>query len=157
MLSLSLWHVRSHVHSEVCIMISLPDLIKALSSRIRIRLKTQLFKSVFKKIRVHSLRFRIVFAHPHTYTMNRFENDSLPDCACLTHTCSLLWAREIINWRHLWISLVWRSSKSQKQFKMSKSGQKQSQTKGRSNLPPLDTGSESNLITDVLPPSGIIS
>ena len=29
---------------------------------------------------------------------------------------------------------------------MSKSGQKQSQTKGRSNLPPLDTGSESNLI-----------
>ena len=32
------------------------------------------------------------------------------------------------------------------EFKMSKSGQKQSQTKGRSNLPPLDTGSESNLI-----------
>ena len=29
---------------------------------------------------------------------------------------------------------------------MSKSGQKQSQTKGRSNLPPLDTGSQSNLI-----------
>ena len=31
-------------------------------------------------------------------------------------------------------------------LKMSKSGQKQSQTKGRSNLPPPDTGSESNLI-----------
>ena len=23
----------------------------------------------------------------HTYTMNRFENNNLPDCACLTHTC----------------------------------------------------------------------
>ena len=88
-LSLSLWHVRSHVHSEVCIMISLPDLIKALSSRIRIRLKTQLFFSVFNNIRVHSLRFRIVWPIL-TCTMNRFENDYLADCACLTHTCSLL-------------------------------------------------------------------
>ena len=91
------------------------------------------------------------FSPVHTYTMNRFENDNLPDCGCLTHNCPLLWVREIINSRHLWISLVWvyivvRSLKSQKQFKMSKSGQKQSQTKGRSNLLPLDTGSESNLI-----------
>ena len=42
--------------------------------------------------------------------------------------------------------LLRRSSKSKEQFKMSKSGQKQSQIKGRSNLPPLDTGSESNPI-----------
>ena len=38
---------------------------------------------------------------------------------------------------------------------MSESGQKQSQTEGRSNLLPLDTGNESNL-TIVLPPPGII-
>ena len=49
----------------------------------------------------------------YTYTMNQelldewFENDNLTDCECLTHTCLLLWACEIINWRHLWISLVW--------------------------------------------------
>ena len=29
-LSLSLWHVRSHVYSKACVMISLPDLIKIL-------------------------------------------------------------------------------------------------------------------------------
>ena len=38
---------------------------------------------------------------------------------------------------------------------MLESGQKQSQTEGRSNLLPLDTGNESNL-TIVLPPPGII-
>ena len=47
------------------------------------------------------------FSRVHTYTMNRFENDNLPDCGCLTHTCSLLWVPEIVNLRHLWISLVW--------------------------------------------------
>ena len=48
-----------------------------------------------------------LWGRDYTYTMNGFKNDNLPDCACLTRTCSLLWAREMINWRHLWISLVW--------------------------------------------------
>ena len=67
-----------------------------------------------------------LWGRDYTYTMNRFKNDNLHDCACFTRTCSLLWARKMINWRHLWISLRWVyivvtfSSKSQKQFKMSK-------------------------------------
>ena len=48
-----------------------------------------------------------LWGRDYTQTMNRCENDNLPDCACLTRAYSLLWAREIINWRHLWISLVW--------------------------------------------------
>ena len=68
------------------------------------------------------------FRPVHMYAMNRFENDNLPDCACLTLTCLPLWAREIINWRHLWISLVWAYIASmffkvaETQCKMSKSG-----------------------------------
>ena len=51
--------------------------------------------------------FLASFSPVYTNRINRFENDNLTDCARLTHTCSLLWAREIINWRLLWISLVW--------------------------------------------------
>ena len=40
---------------------------EALSTRIRIRLKTQLSFSVFKNISAHSQRFRIVFARPHVH------------------------------------------------------------------------------------------
>ena len=29
------------------------------------------------------------FSPVHAYTMNLFENHDLPDCGCLTHTCSL--------------------------------------------------------------------
>ena len=38
---------------------------KALSTLIRFQTKTELFCSVFKKICVHTYRFRIVFARPH--------------------------------------------------------------------------------------------
>ena len=38
---------------------------KALSALIRFQMKTELFCSVFKKICVHTLRLRIVFACPH--------------------------------------------------------------------------------------------
>ena len=69
---------------------------------VRIRLKKQLFSPFSKKFA--SL---VAFSPVHTYTMNLFQKDNWPDFACLTPTCSLLWAREIINWRHLWISLVW--------------------------------------------------
>ena len=30
------------------------------------------------------------FSPVHTYTMNQFENDNLPNCASLTHTCTLI-------------------------------------------------------------------
>ena len=39
-----------------------------------------------------TLRPLASFSPVHTYTMNWFENDNLPDCACLTHTCSLLFS-----------------------------------------------------------------
>ena len=39
-----------------------------------------------------TLRPLVSFSPVHTYTMNWFENDKLPDCACLTHTCSLLFS-----------------------------------------------------------------
>ena len=38
---------------------------KALSTVIRFQTKTELLSSVFKKICVHTYRFRIVFARPH--------------------------------------------------------------------------------------------
>ena len=69
--------------------------------------KRNFFFSVLKKKFACTHSVLATFSPVYTNTMNRFENDNLPDCARLTHTCSLLWAREIINWRLLWISLVW--------------------------------------------------
>ena len=43
---------------------------KALSTLIRFQTKTELFCSVFKKICVHTYRFRIVFARPHYNTVS---------------------------------------------------------------------------------------
>ena len=63
-------------------------------------------RNFFLRLRKNS-RQLIAFLPVHMHTMNRFENDNLPDCACLTHTRSLLRAREIINWRLLGISLMW--------------------------------------------------
>ena len=66
--------------------------------------------TLFLRFPIKFLSTRSIFASfspVHTCTMNRFENDNLPDCGCLTHTCSLLWVPEIVNLRHLWISLVW--------------------------------------------------
>ena len=62
---------------------------KALSTRIRIRLKTKLF-SLFSKKFASNRNVFSSFPPVHTYTMNRFENDNLPDYAYLTHTCLLL-------------------------------------------------------------------
>lgn len=42
-----------------------PPATKALSKLIRFQTKTELFSSVFKKICVHTCRFRVVFARPH--------------------------------------------------------------------------------------------
>ena len=43
---------------------------EALSTLIRFQTKTELFCSVFKKICVHTYRFRIVFARPHYYAVS---------------------------------------------------------------------------------------
>ena len=70
-----------HVLSDILVAVASLDLKVP-----TIRLKTQLCFSVFKK----SASTRSVFTSfspVHTYTMNRFENDNLPDCACLTHAC----------------------------------------------------------------------
>ena len=65
------------------------------------------FFSLFSKKFASTRSFFASFSPVHTYTMNRFENYDLPNCSCLTLSCSLLWAREIINWRHLWNSFGW--------------------------------------------------
>ena len=86
------------------------------------------------------------FLPVHTYTMNRFENDYLPDCACLTQTCSLLWAREIMNFFGVGLYCCDVFQSRRKSLKCQNQGKNKVKLKGRSNLPLLDTGIESNLI-----------
>ena len=54
---------------------------KALSTLIRFQTKTELFCSVFKKICVHTHRFRIVFARPHYNAVSVLKTLLYPQCA----------------------------------------------------------------------------
>ena len=110
-------------------------LIQALSTRIRIRLKTQFFFS-FSKTLASTRSVFASFSPVHTYTVNRFENDNLPDCVCLTRDVFAIRSPRnnklapSLNFVWCGFILLWRSSKSQKQFKMSKSGQNKVKLKG---------------------------
>ena len=59
----------------------------ALSTRIRICLKTQLSSPFSKKFAPTRSVFAS-FSPVQTYTMNRFENDNLPDLACVASVLS---------------------------------------------------------------------
>ena len=48
------------------------------------------FFSPFSKIFASTRSAFESFSPVHTYTMNQFENDNLPNCARLTHTCTLI-------------------------------------------------------------------
>ena len=52
------------------------------STLIRFQTKTELFFSVFKKICVHTYRFRIVFARPHYNAVSVLKTLLCPQCAC---------------------------------------------------------------------------
>ena len=54
----------------------------ALSTLIRFQTKTELFCSVFKKICVHTYRFRIVFTRPHYNAVLVLKTLLYPQCAC---------------------------------------------------------------------------
>ena len=73
----------------------------------------------------------------HKYTMNRFENDNLPDCACVFAIMNPQNNKLAPSLNFFGVDLYSCCDVLQSQ---------QSQSKGRSSLPPLDTGSESNLI-----------
>ena len=60
-------------------------MIKAPFTLIRFQTKTELFCSVFKKICVHTYRFRIVFARPH-YNAVSIENAFIPSVRILKWT-----------------------------------------------------------------------
>ena len=95
------------------------------------------FSPFSKKIRVHSYRFLTVFARPPTSTRwIDLKTITYPTA----HACSLLWTRKIImapSLNFFGVGLYSCCDVLQSQ---------QSQSKGRSSLPPLDTSSESNLI-----------
>ena len=55
---------------------------KALSTLIRSQTKTEVLCSVFKKICVHTYRFRIVFACPHCSAVSVWKTLLYPQCAC---------------------------------------------------------------------------
>ena len=48
------------------------------------------FFSPFSKKFASTRSFFESFSPVHTYAMNQFENDNLPNCASLTHTCTLI-------------------------------------------------------------------
>ena len=72
--------------------------------------KRNFFFSVLKKKFACTHSVLATFSPVYTNTMNRFENDNLPDCARLTHTCSLSWARAFFEF--LWCGFIslWRFS-----------------------------------------------
>ena len=76
-------------------------LTKAPSTLIRFQTKTDLFCFVFKKICVHSYRFRIVFARPHYNAVFVLKTLLCPQCACSNEldACAFQYIGPR-NWRH---------------------------------------------------------
>ena len=76
---------------------------KALSTLIRFQTKTELFWSVFKKICVHTYRFRIVFARPHYNAVSVWKTLLYPQCACSNEldACAFQYIGPR-NWHHSW-------------------------------------------------------
>ena len=82
---------------------SLPSwFTKAPSTLIRFQTKTELFCSVFKKICVHTSRFRIVFARPHYNAPSVLKTLLYPQCACSNKidSCAFQYIGSW-NWSHI--------------------------------------------------------
>ena len=75
---------------------------QALSTLIRFQTKTELFCSVFKKICVHTCRFRIVFARPHFNAGSVLKTLLYPQCACSNEfdACTFQYIGSR-NWSHM--------------------------------------------------------
>ena len=75
--------------------------VQAPSMLIRFQTKTELFCSVFKKMCVHTYRFRIVFARPHYKAVSVLKRPLYPQCACSNELDACAF-QDIAprNWRH---------------------------------------------------------
>ena len=89
-----LWFVTEQTHGNIE--------SKALSTLIRFQTKTELFCSVFKKICVHTYRFRIVFARPHYNAVFVLKTLLYPQCACSNQldACAFQYIGQR-NWREI--------------------------------------------------------
>ena len=83
-----------------------------LSTLIRFQTKTELFCSVFKKICVHTYRFRIVFARPHFNAVSVLKTLLYPQCACSNKVdaCAFHYIGPR-NWREI-LTVEWSCARS---------------------------------------------